>query len=186
MLSINNAINEYFSWLHDLVCGDRYSDKISYKKLLKCLHSIEFRFLITRDQNRADDGADLRWRFIHANQWPNRFDPTDIYDALEGPCSVLEMMVALAIRCEETIMDDPKVGDRTRQWFWDMIVNLGLGSMTDANFDEKYVIDTVNRFLDRDYAPDGKGGLFTVRNAPEDLRAIEIWWQLLWYLDSIT
>ena len=33
-------------------------------------------------------------------------------------CSVLEMMIALAIRCEEHIMDDPDVGNRTGQWFW--------------------------------------------------------------------
>ena len=39
------------------------------------------------------------------------------------------MMIALAIRCEEHIMDDPDAGDRTGQWFWSMLVSLGLGSM---------------------------------------------------------
>lgn len=43
------------------------------------------------------------------------------------PCSVLEMIIALAIRLEEHIMDDPDIGNRTGQWFWDMIVSLGLG-----------------------------------------------------------
>jgi hypothetical protein len=95
------------------------------------------------------------------------------------------MMVALSIRCEENIMDDPIVGDRTRQWFWDMIVNLGLGSMYDKNYDEWFIDKTINRFLDRQYEPNGKGGLFTVRNCKHDMRLFEIWYQLCWYLDTI-
>ena len=83
-------------------------------------------------------------------------------------------------------MDDPEIGDRTGQWFWGMIVNLGLGSMTDNRYDEDFVTETIERFLDRDYEPDGKGGLFTVRNCDRDLRYVEIWYQLCWYLDNIT
>ena len=94
------------------------------------------------------------------------------------------MMVALAIRCEENIMDDPSYGNRTGQWFWGMIVNLGLGFMTDSRFDEKFVDDVIFRFLNREYEPDGKGGLFTVRNCKYDLRTVEIWYQMCWYLDT--
>jgi hypothetical protein len=107
-------------------------------------------------------------------------------EALDGPCSVLEMILALAIRCEENIMDDPLKGDRTKQWFWGMINNLGLDTMTDMNYNERFIDDCVCRFLNRDYEPDGRGGLFTVRNCYEDLRNVEIWYQLLWYLDTIT
>ena len=48
------------------------------------------------------------------------------------------------------------------------------------------VEDVIERFLDREYGPDGKGGLFTVRHCEYDLRDVEIWYQLCWYLDSIT
>ena len=58
--------------------------------------------------------------------------------------------------------------------------------MSDDRFDRLYVVDVVNRFLNREYEPNGKGGLFKVRNCDYDLRDIEIWIQLLWYLDSIT
>jgi hypothetical protein len=109
-----------------------------------------------------------------------------IIDILRGPCSVFEMMIALAIRCEENIMDDPSKGDRTGQWFWGMITNLGLGSMMDHRFNKIFVDDTIKRFLDRDYEPDGKGGLFRIRNTNKDLRTVEIWYQLCWYLDTIT
>ena len=108
-----------------------------------------------------------------------------IIDALEKPCSVLEMMVALSLRCEEEIMDDPNIGDRTRQWFWGMVVSLGLGAMHDDRFDKKYVDETIERFLKRKYEYDGRGGLFTIKDSNRDLREVEIWYQLCWYLDSI-
>jgi hypothetical protein len=115
-----------------------------------------------------------------------RCDGSDIYDILDGPCTVLEMMIALANRCEETIMDDPDIGDRTGQWFWGMITNMGLGSMSDDRYDRRYVEYVITRLLDREYEPDGTGGLFTVRDCDRDMRDVEIWYQLCWYLDSIT
>lgn len=172
--------NEYFTWLCDLACRNRYSNQISYKKLLTYLHSTPFRWLIPMDENRADDGLELRYKFVYENDYT---DDVELY--IDGPCSVLEMMVSLCLKCEE-IMDDAQIGDRTRQWFWGMIVNLGLGSMTDDNYDRRYVIDIVERFLDRDYEPDGVGGLFTIRDCDCDLRDVEIWHQLCWYLDTIT
>lgn len=171
--------NEYFEWLFRLVCNENQPEDVSYRKLLMRLHRIPFRYSIPKDGNRADDGKNLRHRFACA--YPNIND-AELY--LSGCCSVLEMMLALSIRCEETIMDDPKIGDRTRQWFWGMIKNLGLGSMTNDRFDKKFVDEVVTRFLDRDYEPDGTGGLFTVKNCRYDLRTVEIWYQLCWYLDS--
>lgn len=173
---------QYFEWIYDLVCHDKFSDHISYRKLLTYLHNIEFRYSIPMDKNRAADGIDLRWRFVWENK---KLDIFEELSYLEGPCSVIEMMVALAIRCEET-MDDARYGDRTSQWFWGMITNLGLGSMTDDMFDKNYATEVVNTFLDREYEPDGRGGLFTVRDRHQDLRDVEIWYQLCWYLDSIS
>lgn len=173
----NNLNNEYFAWLYQLVCGNRYSNHISYKSLLTYLYDTDFRYSILRDENRAEDGLELRHRFEYEY---------DYYPDVNGPCSVLEMIVALAIRCEETIMDDPHIGNRTSQWFWVMITNLGLGSMNDSRFDGRVVKDIIERFLDREYEPDGSGGLFKIQDCEYDLRDVEIWHQLCWYLDSIT
>ena len=170
--------DEYFEWMCGLICGNRYAEAVSYRKLLAYLHSIEFTYSIPRDKNRAEDGLDLRYRFTYETNIKHA------EDYIHGPCSVLEMMVALAIRCEENIMDDPSYGNRTGQWFWGMIVNLGLGFMTDSRFDEQFVDDVIFRFLNREYEPDGKGGLFTVRNCKYDLRTVEIWYQMCWYLDT--
>lgn len=181
---IEHGINaDYFEWLYEGMCGNRYSKNVSYRKLLERLHNINFRYTIPNDRNRASDGKGLRYSFAVAEGCED--NPEMITEYLEGPCSVFEMMVALAQRCE-SVMDDPKIGDRTGQWFWGMIANLGLNGMTDNRYDEQYVNDVIHRFLDREYEPNGKGGLFTIRNCEYDLRDVEIWYQLCWYLDTIT
>lgn len=177
-----DAQRRYFEWLVNLVCNNRYSRDISYRKLLSYLHNTEFVFSIPMDENRIGDGLDLRWQFV-CDQY-NCDRHCEIREYLTGPCSVFEMMVALTIRCE-SIMDDTSYGDRTDQWFWGMISSLGLGSMNDSRFDLDYVEDCVIRFLERDYEPDGRGGLFTIRHCDRDLRDVEIWTQLCLYLDSI-
>lgn len=180
----DEVVNDYFEWLYNTVCGERYSENISFRKLLSHLHSTTFTYSIKKDENRACDGEDLRYRFAITNYSRNSVDM--VMRMLSGPCSVLEMMTALAIKCEETIMDDPLKGNRTGQWFWGMITNLGLGDMYDDRYDKKKVNYIITRFLNRDYRPDGKGGLFTVKGCERDLRNVEIWCQLCWYLDTIT
>ena len=170
--------NDYFEWLCELIDSRRFSKHVAYTKLLEHLHNIEFTWLVPRDHNRADDGIQLR---RHYSLYRN--DIT-LSDYILGPCSVLEMTVALAVRCE-TIMDDIQMGNRTGQWFWGMIHSLGLSPMTDSKFDKDVVDDIIARFLNREYEPDGKGGLFTVRHCGQDMRTVEIWCQLSWYLDSI-
>ena len=57
-------------------------------------------------------GVGLRYRYsIYLKR-------DDVIDILNEPCSVLEMILALAIRCEDTIMANVRYGDRTTQWFW--------------------------------------------------------------------
>lgn len=173
--------NLYFDWLYDMMCEGRYAKEISFRKLFVQLHQTEFIYLIERDENRAFDGIDLRYRFALDCGY------MDIYEEyLDGPCSVLEMLVALALICEEHIMDDPLMGNRTAQWFWRMIVNLGLGGMSDTHFNKRHVIESIDIFLNREYSPDGRGGLFTIKNCDRDLREVEIIYQLYWYLNSIT
>lgn len=170
--------NEYFEWLMALIKADEGPEELSFKKLLMHLHNRPFQYSIAKDRNRALDGIALRRRFAMTRGCVDNF--------IEGDCSIFEMMVALAIRCEEDIMDDPTVGDRTAQWFWEMVNNLGLGSMVDDRYDCDYVDRVLERFIMRKYDRDGTGGLFRVRHCWEDLRKVEIWYQLCWYLDSIT
>jgi hypothetical protein len=179
-MTFEDRVNdEYFEWLCELIDSKRFSKRVSYRKLLMHLHDIEFTWFIQRDENRADDGIQLRRRYALF------LEDMSIQRYLYGPCSVLEMMVALAVRCEE-YMDDVQMGNRTGQWFWGMIHSLGLSPMNDAKFDKGFVDDVIARFLNRDYEPDGRGGLFTVKHYDRDMRTVEIWSQLNWYLGSIT
>lgn len=171
--------NDYFDWLTGRIGGR--SKVASFEKLLWRLHETDFRWKLPMDENRASDGIALRWKYAYDTHKENMYD--EILDALDGDCSVLEMMVALAIRCEET-MDDISVGNRTSQWFWEMVKSLGLGAMYDNRFDSDCVNDILETFLDRKYAPDGRGGLFTIRDCEKDLRKVEIWSQLWWFFES--
>lgn len=171
--------NEYLDWMLQLIGCFK---GLSHRKLLTRLHEIDFYYTIGMDGNRAEDGINLRYRFGYEL---NYADPMIAAYLDNRDCSVLEMLIALAIRCEEHIMGDPDIGDRTGLWFWTMIENLGLDSMTDVSFNIKYIDNVVQRFLDRKYDSNGEGGLFTVRNYNRDLRDVEIWYQMCWYLSSI-
>lgn len=180
-MNIDELDNLYFNWLYQLVCNDRYSFRFSHRKLLMRLHSIDFTWVMDMDANRAYDGLALRYRFACESS----IDPNtmNLYFG-DRPCSVFEMMIALAIRCEEGIMYDPDCGDRTGQWFWSMIVSLGLGGMTDQRYNREEVEHVIFRFLTRNYDRDGKGGLFTLPDCGVDMRNVEIWNQMCWYIDS--
>lgn len=180
----DDILNLYFEWLFDMVCGTRFAEEISFRKLIIRLHNTEFRYSIANDESRAREGENLRHRFA-ITQMPGIHE-YEILDALAGPCSIFEMMVALAIYAEEHIMSNPQIGNRTGQWFWNMVVNLGLGDQMDNRFDRRYVDDVLKRFLDRKYEPNGRGGLFLIRNCNRDLRKVEIFHQLCWYLGTIT
>lgn len=171
-----NELNDrYFDWLCDTICG------LGYYNLLAYLHGVDFTYTIPMDGNRAEDGIEMRYRFASDEGYDYRIVASYIDDR---PCSVLEMLVALAVRCEEHIMFDPDMGDRTCQWFWEMITSLGLDSMTDECFDEGQVNYILERFLNRDYEPNGEGGLFTVKHASRDMRNIEIYYQMHAYLED--
>lgn len=170
--------HEYFDWMCELIDTGNNG---SYNKLLRQLDDVEFIFTIDLDDNRLSDGIHLRYRFGYEFGYPD-----DVIETLLDvtPCSVLEMMVALSFKCEEDITGDPEEGDRTGLWFWNMIDNLGLSEMTDSYFDADYVNLVISRFLNREYSPNGKNGLFTVKNPKYDMREVEIWYQMMWYLDE--
>ena len=172
---------EYINWMYSTVCDDRYS-KEGYRLLFDELYATEFIYILPIDGNRAEDGEELRYTFGRENGYSD----VVIKEYLDNrPCSVLEMMLALSIRCEEHIMTNDEYGNRVGQWFWEMIVSLGLGQMTDSKFDIQYVRTTIDNFLNRNYAPNGEGGLFTIEDKTKDMREIDIWYQMCAYLNEV-
>lgn len=168
----------YFKWLYDLVSRP---DRLDYDDLFRLLHRMEFIILPTvpQDRNRASDGSYLRYEYLYEN-------PDDILNR-ERPCTVLEMMVALAKRlaveyCGPNGEANEAVG--RPGWFWYMIDNMGLGKMYGYNFDERRAVNIIETMLTRSYGPHGEGGLFTVNNPPEDLDYVEIWDQAMWRISE--
>ena len=136
------------------------------------LYSIPFRWSVENDENRAADGIKLRDDILHNSRMSNEL----------GPCRVLEMLIALAVRCENDIMHEKNQGDRTGVWFWTMIENLGLAGMDDYCFDDYLVRRSISKFLDRRYDRDGYGSIFYVTKRREDMRGVELWYQMCWFL----
>lgn len=177
----DRILNEYFEWMIRLVCDGKYSRGLSWRQLFRLLHETEFIYILEMDGNRADDGIDLRYRFAFDSGYNER----TIDEVMSGePCSILEMMVALAQRCEEHITDDPDSGNRTGKWFFEMIESLGLLDMDDGHFEKVIAADILDRFMRREYLPDGRGGLFTISDSEHDMREAEIWYQMMWYLNE--
>lgn len=178
---MNNIESRYFEWLCSKILDDH--SNIKYEKLMSHLYDFVFIPVMDMDNNRAEDGKELRYRFGREENIPSRVIRDELDN--EDRCSMLELMIALSIRCEESIMTDDNYGDRTGTWFWNMIVSLDLGTMNDIRYDEKYVNIILNRLNNRTYKRNGEGGLFTIPNIKRDLRTVEIWYQMCWYLDSI-
>lgn len=178
--------NEYFEWLYSQMCKDPIDDpQFSWRKLFRLLHDTEFRYSVPFDENRAVNGRYLRWSFI---LYKNREDgyPKEWWKDIlpDMSCTVLEMIIRVARDCEG-LMGNTDYGERTSQWFWEMIRNLGLKGMYDLNFNEDKAREIIDIFLDREYLPDGEGGLFIIRDPRnrygEDMRELEIWTQMQWY-----
>lgn len=161
----------------------------SYFKLLQKLHAVPFNYDILMDENRFADGVSLRYIIGRELGYPDAVIATLLDDK---PCSVLEMLVALCLSIEERIMSDPECGDRTSEWFWLIMGNLGLHQFHDMTFDwyqSDHEIDGImDIFLNHQYHRDGSnGGAFIIPDIEpgKDMRKTELWYQACWYLNTI-
>lgn len=171
----NNLSELYFHWLCQTVAVDEYSE------LCRVLHDIPFQYSIDMDGNRESDGIDFRYRFGMETGLPDYIIASQI-DIL--PCSVLEMMVALANRIEEQIMTNTELGNRTGEWFRKMIFSLHLEDETNGQVDRDGVETIIFQFMHHRYKPNGSGGLFTLKKPKCDMRTVEIWYQMQYWLSE--
>jgi hypothetical protein len=163
--------DRYLTWLYSLV-GDvkLKSPSRTYWKLLRQLYTKEFVWFVPNDDNRVEDGRDLRYEFadlIEDDAW------------LSLGCSMLEMMIGLARRLSFEADGEPAV------WFWHLIDNLGFTKFNDRRYDDQ-IAEEVDEVLQdviwRNFNPNGEGGLFPLRRPHDDQRLIEIWYQMNAYI----
>lgn len=180
----SEIFNDYHDWITGLANSllDLYSYDKHFFNLVEKLYSTEFVWEISQDENRASDGIEFRLKFAEFNP---KYSVNDVkLYLMDIPCSILEMMLALSYRCEEDIMGDEEIGDRTGKWLYQMIKNLGLLGMNDIWYSEDFTNEVINNFLTHQYDYDGCGGLFHIENSPYDLRNMEIWYQMNLYLSE--
>lgn len=180
-----NYVEEiYFKWLCAIVFPD-LQVQYSYTKLLNLLYKYHFRYDIHEhplDQNREIDGLNLRNAFGYRLKIPDNIINNSIYH----PCSILEVIVALANRIENDIMADPTKCDRTDYWAKMMLANLHILEYSNSNFDAYAIGKRIEDFLDRKYSYDGDGGLFRMDFPKKDMSKEDIWSQACYCITEIS
>jgi hypothetical protein len=163
----------YLRWLYSQVGNDRLRDRRkTHWSLMRLLYTKEFVWLIPNDDNRLEDGRDLRMEFVDELGLED-LDP----NWMTIGCSMLEMLIGLSRRLyfeEESNTID--------EWFWELIDNLGMRDV-DIDFDRHGThSERLDRVIWRTYRQDGSGGLFPLRYPEVDQREVELWYQLCAYL----
>jgi hypothetical protein len=167
----------YFKWLYEQVAAPDFHGKdLTYWKLLKILYQKNIIWFVPNDENRIQDGVDLRKKFILQE---NIIDPDPEW--LDMDCSFLELMVGLANRL--AFMAD---NGEAYYWFWVMMDNIGLIGYSDERRYTQRLTDRINSILDevicRTYEPSGLGGFFPLREPRHDQRKRELWYQMSDYI----
>lgn len=162
----------YFQWLYSQVGSENVRNRSkTYWELLRELHKKEFVWIVPNDDNRAEDGRDLRQEFLSETN----IEPEA--DWLRLGCSMLELLIGLSRRLAFGDDGEP------RDWFWHLMDNLGLRIYNDARIRSLERIDEIlDRVIWRTYEPDGTGGLFPLKQPAQDQREVELWYQLSAYL----
>lgn len=176
MNSNDTLEGRYISWLYSQIAAVRNKNpRRSYWELAKQLQRIPFIWFVPNDDNRAQDGRDLRLEFLD----DTGSEAED--DWLDFDCSFLEMLIALARRASfETNLT-------LTEWFWIFLDNLGIPDCSDYIYSKSprfhiLVDETVSRVIDRTYHPSGHLGLFPLTHPQDDQRGVELWYQLSSYL----
>jgi len=137
---------------------------------------------VPNDDNRIGDGKDLRTKYCSENH----ILPTD--EIYEAGASVLEVLIGLADRMDDQLYE-PFVDSRSSVWFWEFISNLGLAGFKDDMWygkrSEGVTLEVLETWMDRKYDKSGIGGIFPLLEPNQsDQRKVELWYQLMAYLDE--
>lgn len=168
--------DEYLDWLtkHVSVQYGIRNDK-TYDELLRIMYNKEFVWIILNDDNRVVDGIDVRREFLDSGT--SRLKAGEV----ENGASFLEVVIGLSKRLAFDADGEPE------SWAWQLIDNLGLINMSDPlTEDDRDKIDGVmDTVIWRRYRRDGWGGFFPLIHTPNDQRAVELWYQMMEYINEM-
>lgn len=164
----------YLDWLYKNIGPLRNRNPArSYWMLACALFRKEFVWQVPNDDNRVEDGRELRDIFLAEMG----LEGDHVW--LEEGCSMLEMLIALSRRL------DFETEDTAFEWFWILCDNLELRPYVDETFSDDFNVDVdliLDRVIERTYKTNGRGGLFPLQYPNGDQREVEIWYQMAAYL----
>jgi hypothetical protein len=179
----DNLDEEYFQWLYSQVNSPKHQNPAkTYWALTRQLFQKEFIWIVPNDDNRIEDGKELRYEFLDDS---GLNDPDGIWSQLG--CSMFELMIALSRRLSFMDMYE---GDPAK-WFWHILDNVGLSRYNDRLYhpedeDQAYRVATIDEILDRiiwrTYEYNGRGGFFPLEEPKRDQTTVELWYQLNSYI----
>ena len=165
------SMSEYIHWVLKDKLGLTEKECRENRCLVSALAEIEFIPRHPMDENRADDGLELRSDFEY--ETGNFIDKSS---GLMPSCTFFEMVAALAIRCESQMMRNLSIGDRTSKWFFEFLDNLDILGCDDRNVE--YIVDMCEAFMN------GKKDMFPLKKRGIKQANEEIWKQLTAYLNE--
>ena len=178
---LNPIDYEYFQWLTSQI--DIRSSR-TYNDLFMRLHDTEFLWTVPNDDNRVQDGLDLRNEFINDVVINiSRREIEKFKSRMLKGATLLEILISLSRRVAFT------AGGFPEWWAWQLIQNLRLHKQSDPFNDQKarYVDGVLENLIWRTYQKDGRGGFFPLNFASEDddQTKVEIWYQMNKYVMEI-
>ena len=156
---------DYYEWLVSQIHIPNGKD---YGDLFTRMHNLEFVWTVPNDDNRVQDGADLRYEF--ADDRKHEIDLPAV--------TFLEVLIGLSRRTAFT------AGGEADRWAWRLLKNIRLTKMSTPLTEERsqMIDDILDSVIWRTYAADGRGGFFPLNQPQEDQRKIEIWYQMNKYV----
>lgn len=163
----------YFHWLTEQI-DTQERRRATHNDVLMLLHTKEFVWTVPNDDNRVQDGRDLRGEFLREIRAPSTV-------VLENPVTVLEVLIALSRRVAFA------AGGTAEGWAYQLMVNLDLAKMTDPLSSRKAsrTDEILEALIWRTYNPDGSGGFFPLSWPEEDQTKVELWYQMSAYVNEI-
>lgn len=172
---MNRLEKLYYNWLLDAVATKQ--EQSVYSLTFSTLYSTPFISYDEFDDNLVENARGMREEFYRFSKLACKL--IDIYGEIDFDTCILEIMVYLATRIEDTIMSNSDYGDRTGVWFWYMMESLDIVRYDNLRFDEPEIDQRLDNFVERRYEKNGFGGLFTVEKRGFDARRTNIWQQAM-------
>jgi hypothetical protein len=161
---------DYFLWLTAQI-GVPERKQNMYNDLFMRLYETEFVWIVPHDDNRLQDGLELRNEFLSGRRG-------EVYDM---PASLLEVLIALSRRVAWTTELS------SEYWAWKLLKNLRLTKSSDPLVGAKAerVEDILESLIWRTYERDGQGGFFPLKYPQDDQTKREIWDQMNAYVNEM-